>query len=80
MLNSVEGIYQNGKIELLETPDLVERTKVIENFLPNNTSFDLSSRGINLQQAANLCSRLQSFVQDWERPDMDAYDASRTSK
>ena len=48
MFNSVEGIYQNGKIELLETPDWVEGTKVIENFLPNNTSFDLSSRGINL--------------------------------
>ncbi len=35
MFNSVEGIYQNGKIELLETPDLVEGTKVIVTFLPN---------------------------------------------
>jgi hypothetical protein len=75
MFHSVEGIYQNGKIELLETPELLEGTKVIVTFLPNNTSFDLSSRGINPQQAANLRARLQSFAQDWERPDMDAYDA-----
>jgi predicted DNA-binding antitoxin AbrB/MazE fold protein len=75
MFNSVEGIYQNGKIELLETPDLLEGTKVIVTFLPNKTSLDLSSRGINPQQAANLRARLQSFAQDWEHPDMDAYDA-----
>jgi predicted DNA-binding antitoxin AbrB/MazE fold protein len=75
MFNSVEGIYQDGKIELLETPDLLEGTKVIVTFLPNNTSLDLSSRGINPQQAENLRTRLQSFAQDWEHPDMDAYDA-----
>lgn len=75
MLKSIEGIYQNGKIELLETPDLSEGAKVIVTFVQTDNSVDLSSRGINVEQAANLRARLQSFAEDWENPDMDAYDA-----
>jgi len=36
---------------------------------------DLQSRGINREQAANLRSRLQSFAEDWNCPEMDVYDA-----
>jgi hypothetical protein len=75
MLQSVEGIYQNGKVELLQVPSDVDEARVIVTFLPKSGSFDLLSRGINQEQAANLRARLQSFAQDWERPDMDAYDA-----
>ncbi|BAZ16581.1 hypothetical protein NIES4071_84580 [Calothrix sp. NIES-4071] len=75
MLKSIEGIYQNGKIELLETPDLLEGAKVIVTFVPTDNSVDLSSRGIDPEQAANLRARLQCFALDWEHPDMDAYDA-----
>jgi uncharacterized membrane protein len=76
MLQSVEGIYQNGKVELLQVPTDVDEARVIVTFLPKSGSVDLPlSRGINQEQAANLRARLQSFAQDWERPDMDAYDA-----
>ncbi len=76
MLQSVEGIYRNGIIELLENPRSVEGTKVIVTFLTSTSnSVDLSSRGITKEQAANLRTRLQSFAEDWESPDMDAYDA-----
>ena len=76
MLQSVEGIYRNGKIKLLGSPDCAEETKVIVTFLGSTSdSVDLASRGITPEQAANLRARLQSFVEDWESPEMDAYDA-----
>lgn len=74
MLQSVEGIYQNGKVELLQVPTDVDEARVIVTFLPKSGSFDLPlSRGINQEQAANLRAIPQSFAQDWERPDMDVY-------
>ena len=75
MLQSVEGIYRNGKVELLETPVGMDGVRVIVTFLSTSDSVDLPSRGIDQEQAANLRTRLQSFVEDWERPDMAAYDA-----
>jgi len=73
MLQSVEGIYHNGEIELLETPRNLEEVRVIVTFLTDN-SVDLSSRGIDQQQAADLRHRLSTFAEDWERPDMAGYD------
>lgn len=76
MLQSIEGIYRDGKVELLENPDCVDGVKVIVTFLSStNGSVDLLSRGITPEQAANLRARLRSFAEDWESPDMDAYDA-----
>lgn len=75
MLQSVEGIYRNGKVELLETPVAMDGVRVIVTFLSTPDSVDLPSRGIDREQAANLRTRLQSFAEDWERPDMAAYDA-----
>ena len=76
MLQSVEGIYRNGKVELLDSPDCVEGTKVIVTFLDSTSEpIDLASRGISPEQAANLRARLQSFAEDWESSEMDAYDA-----
>lgn len=75
MLQSVEGIYRNGRIELLETPDGMDGARVIVTFLSTHSSVDLPSRSINQEQAASLRARLRSFAEDWERPDMAAYDA-----
>ena len=75
MLQSVEGIYRNGKIDLLESPSVPEGVRVIVTFLAESNAVDLASRGIDEAQAANLQSRLQAFAEDWNNPDMDAYDA-----
>jgi hypothetical protein len=76
MYQSVEGIYRDGKVELLETTDCLEGTKVIVTFIKASTgSVDLSERGLTPEQAANLRARLQSFAEDWESLSMDAYDA-----
>ncbi|PSN12465.1 hypothetical protein C7293_20015 [filamentous cyanobacterium CCT1] len=85
MLQAVEGIYRNGKVELLEVPAASEGMRVIVTFLEsseasivsaNDTdlSVDLASRGISPEQAVNLRSRLQTFAEDWEQPEMDIYD------
>jgi hypothetical protein len=74
MLKSIEGIYREGKIELLETPPANIAGKVIVTFLADGT-VNLAERGIDEQQAANLLHRLKGIADDWDRPEMDVYDA-----
>ena len=76
MLKSVKGIYRDGKVELLETPGDLAEGKVIVTFLAAESGLvELQSRGIDREKAADLRVRLSRFAEDWERPDMDAYDA-----
>ena len=77
MLKSVEGVYREGKVELLEpAPEGVVAGPVIVTFVSSPaTAVDLASRGIDRQQAADLQKRLAPFAEDWQRPEMDAYDA-----
>jgi hypothetical protein len=74
MFKSVEGVYRDGKIELLETPPSEVEGKVIVTFL-NGGAVDLAERGIDERQAADLRQRLKPFAEDWDRPEMDVYDA-----
>ncbi|MEX0612993.1 MAG: hypothetical protein WD738_16335 [Pirellulales bacterium] len=74
MLKSVEGIYRDGRIELLESPPAELEGKVIVTFLSAG-SVDLAERGIDERHAADLRQRLKAFAEDWDRPEMDAYDA-----
>jgi hypothetical protein len=71
---TVEGIFRDGKVELFETPDDVHEARVIVTFLPEG-AVNLSERGIAEAQAASLGARLRAFAEDWERPEMGAYDA-----
>jgi hypothetical protein len=48
---------------------------VIVTFLAVSGTVDLSSRGIDQPQAADLRRRLAAFAEDWDRPEMDVYDA-----
>jgi hypothetical protein len=83
LLTSVEGIYRDGTIDLLEKPANVHEARVIVTFLPAGapkeptapTHVDLQARGIGESQAAQLRGRLSAFAEDWEREDMDVYDA-----
>jgi hypothetical protein len=44
-------------------------------FVPSpETTIDLAARGIDCEQAAELRGRLAAFAEDWQRPEMDAYD------
>ncbi len=74
MSKTVEGIYRDGKVELLETPPDVEEARVVVTFMTEG-DIDLAEREIDEAQAADLRARLQTFAEDWERPEMGAYDA-----
>jgi hypothetical protein len=70
----VEGVYRDGKIELLEPAPADAKGKVIVTFL-ETAAVDLADRGIDKAQAADLRHRLKPFSDDWDRPEMDTYDA-----
>jgi len=70
---TVEGTYKDGKVELAEKPAQVTEARVLVTFL-DSTGIDLSARGINETQAADLRVRLKTFAEDWERPEADVYD------
>jgi len=74
MLKSVEGIFRDGKIELAEIPaNVSEDTPVIVTFL-TQAYVDLQSRGIDRDRALELRERLVTFAEEWDSPEMEAYD------
>jgi len=78
MVKSVEGVYHNGKIEIAEPSEGAEGSRVILALVspPVNSTrlIDLRERGIDEPQAADLRHRLTAFAEDWDSPEMSAYD------
>jgi hypothetical protein len=80
MVISVEGIYRNGKVDLVEPLDEVDGSRVadgsrvIVTWVPSRYPVDLRERGIDEPQADDLRRRLSPFAEDWNRPEMTAYD------
>ena len=74
MVKSVEGVYRNGKVELIEPITEAEGSRVIVTWVPSVHSVNLSEQGISESQAADLRQRLATFAEDWDRPEMDVYD------
>jgi len=74
ILRSIEGVFRQDRIELLESLPADLEGKVIVTFLGAG-SVDLAERGINERHAADLQCRLKTFAEDWDRPEMDIYDA-----
>lgn len=75
MVKSIEGVYRDGKVELLEPAPLAGDARVIVTFLSVQDGVELASRGLDPARAGNLRSRLKAFADDWSRPEMDVYDA-----
>jgi hypothetical protein len=74
MLTAIQGIYRKGQIQLTEVPyNVRDNTPVIVTFL-NSGIVDLSTRGIDEAQAADLRARLTAFAEEWDSPEMDIYD------
>lgn len=74
MTKSVEGIYRNGKVELLQPLEEAEGSRVIVTLVRPSGQVDLREQGIDESQAADLRRRLATFAEDWDRPEMAAYD------
>lgn len=74
MLTTLEGVYRKGKIVLRNNPsDIPDETPVIVTFL-DSEGIDLQARGIGREQAAIMRAQLASFAEEWESPEMSAYD------
>ncbi len=74
MLTAIQGIYRDGKIQLTEAPRNVrDDTPVIVTFLTSG-NIDLSARGIDEVQAADVRARLITFAEEWDSPEMGIYD------
>lgn len=75
MMKTVEGVYHDGKVQLLEAlVRMRDDVPVMVTFLDDAGGIDLRERGIDLPHAADLRARLAPFLDDWEDPDMDVYD------
>ena len=80
MSKTFQGVCRNGRIELLEEPaDTIKDGPVLITFLEPG-EVDLKARGIGEKQAANLRGRLARFAEEWEGPEMQAYDDYDASK
>ena len=74
MLTTVRGVYRNGKVEL-EKPlrNMKDDSPVIVTFLEAD-KIDLRKRGIDKLQARMLRAQLSTFAEEWNSPEMNAYD------
>ena len=70
----VEMLEQLPPQRQAEARDFVEFL-LSKEAVATNGAVSLQNRGIDQAQAASLRARLQTFAEDWERPDMGAYDA-----
>ncbi len=68
---TVEGIYIDGKVELLEAVSDVKQAKVLVTFLENN-DVSLQSLEIDEKQAGGLRDKFAAF-EDWHDPALDIY-------
>ena len=59
---------------MLETLEGIDEARVIVTFLPAG-KVDLSERGIDESQAADLRAKLRTIAEDWDAPEREAYDA-----
>ena len=61
-VKSVEGIYRNGKVELVEPLAEAEGSRVIVTWVHSAELVDLQERGIDESQAADLRRRLAPML------------------
>jgi hypothetical protein len=73
MFKSIEGVYRDGKVELLESPPEWKEARVIVTFLPAPGPIDLRALGISEEQARDMRTRFRTFIEDWDDPAMDVY-------
>jgi hypothetical protein len=73
MIQTVEGIFRNGKVELLEEPQNIGEARVIVTFLPGPPGSAAGS-SFTPEEIADLRGKLEAWEEDWNAPGMEAYD------
>jgi hypothetical protein len=73
-MTTIAGIYRDGRIELAEQPQNVAgEARVLVTFLEPG-QIELAARGIGPAEADELRARLGTFPDEWDSPEMSAYD------
>jgi hypothetical protein len=68
---TVEGLYRNGMVELLQSVEDVKQARVLVTFI-ENSDLELSTLGIDRAEAVVLRETFATF-EDWNDPEMDIY-------
>jgi hypothetical protein len=79
MIQTVEGVFRNGKVELLETPQGIQDARVIVTFLPA-TLGPVQDPDLTPEEEADLRGKLEAWEEDWNAPGMEAYDEYETRR
>jgi len=74
MLLTIEGVYENGRVDLTELPRDVSHAKVIVTFLAAETPVAVPPT-FTPGEVAELRGKLAAWNDDWNAPGMEAYDA-----
>ena len=73
MLKSIEGVFRNGQVELLEQPPDFLEARVIVTFLPPGPAAE-HPPDFTGQELAELRGKFEAWDEDWNAPGMEAYD------
>ena len=84
MIENIQAIYKNGVLRPLQPLDLPE-DKIVE--IDVRDISEMNEKNINKQETVNLAERdiseaeaatqrnaFATFAEDWDSPEMDAYD------
>lgn len=75
---TVEGIFKDGRVELLEKVTDISEAKVLVTFMETN-DVELRGLGIGEQAALELRGKFAAF-DDWNDPAMDIYNEYDNAK
>ena len=73
MNQTVEGIFRNGKVELLQEPENIHEARVIVTFLPDAIGPE-GGPSFTPDEVADLRGKLAAWEEYWNAPGMEAYD------
>jgi hypothetical protein len=79
MIQTVEGVFRNGKVELLEAPENIHDSRVLVTFLPE-TIRPAGGPSCSGEEVADLRGKLAAWEEDWNAPGMEEYDAYETRR
>jgi hypothetical protein len=79
MIQTVEGVFRNGKVELLESPQGIHAARVIVTFLPGAVGPE-GEPSFTPEEIADLRGKLAAWEDDWNAPGMEAYDDYETRR
>ncbi len=79
MIQSVQGVFRNGKVELLEEPVNIREAQVIVTFLTDAIG-PAGGPWFTREEVADLRGKMAAWEEDWNAPGMEAYNDYETRR